>query len=78
MWEFKELLNSKYGLSLESYNDLYKWSIENISRFWEETWHFTGVVASKPFDKVIDSSSPFLHLRLGGGVHVTSLLAVPS
>lgn len=52
MWEFKDAINSKYGLDLQTYDDLYRWSIENIPRFWAETWHFTGVEASQPFKKV--------------------------
>jgi hypothetical protein len=55
MWDFKEKINKKYGLDLESYDDLYLWSIENISDFWAETWYFTGIKASKPFDIVGDT-----------------------
>lgn len=55
MWEFKELVNKKYGLELQSYDDLYAWSIENIAPFWGETWHFMGIKASKSFDKVRES-----------------------
>jgi hypothetical protein len=53
MWEFKELVNRKYNLKLRSYDDLYEWSIGNIPEFWEETWFFCGIKASRPFDKVI-------------------------
>jgi acetoacetyl-CoA synthetase len=53
MWEFLLLVNEKYGLKMQSYHDLYKWSIDNIPQFWEEIWHFCGIKADKPFDKVI-------------------------
>ena len=53
MWEFKERVNRKYNLRLQSYDDLYKWSIDNIPEFWEETWLFCGIRASRPPDKVI-------------------------
>ncbi|RDW88582.1 acetoacetyl-CoA synthetase [Coleophoma cylindrospora] len=58
MWEFKDVINQKYSLNLDSYDDLYRWSIANISDFWAETWHFTGIVASKPFDRVLESNAP--------------------
>lgn len=52
MWGFKDTLNSKYGLNLQTYDELYRWSIENIPQFWAETWSFCGVEASQPFKKV--------------------------
>jgi len=58
MWEFKELINKKYGLKLNSYDDLHQWSIDNITEFWGETWHFTGIKASKPYDKILEPNAP--------------------
>jgi acetoacetyl-CoA synthetase len=52
MSTFKDAINAKYGLELRTYDDLYRWSIENIPQFWAETWHFVGVEASQPFKKV--------------------------
>ncbi|GKT51606.1 malonamoyl-CoA synthetase vrtB [Colletotrichum spaethianum] len=52
MWAFLLRVNSKYGLELADYPGLYKWSIENVAEFWEEVWHFVGITASRPFDKV--------------------------
>lgn len=52
MWRFIQHVNEKYGLRLEGYPGLYKWSIENVAQFWEEVWHFVGIKASKPFEEV--------------------------
>jgi acetoacetyl-CoA synthetase len=52
MYSFMQAINSKYALHLTTYEELYQWSINNIPEFWEETWHFTGITASKHFDKV--------------------------
>jgi len=52
MWKFIEKVNEKYGLKLETYRELYGWSVDNIAEFWEETWYFTGIKASRPFEKV--------------------------
>lgn len=52
MWKFLQHVNSKYGLDLDDYAGLYKWSIDNVAEFWEETWDFVGIKASKRFDKV--------------------------
>lgn len=56
MTEFKKMVNERFKLDLKSYDDLHKWSIENISDFWREVWDYTGVKASKPYDKVCRSS----------------------
>ncbi|KAK9365756.1 hypothetical protein V1509DRAFT_632027 [Lipomyces kononenkoae] len=57
-WHFLELINNKYGTELESYRELYQWSIDNISTFWGEVWDFANVVSSKPYTSVVDASAP--------------------
>jgi hypothetical protein len=52
MYKFMQDLNKKYQLDLRGYDDLYKWSIDNIAKFWGEIWEETGVKASKPFVSV--------------------------
>jgi len=52
MAEFKRVVNQKYGLKLKNYDDLYKWSIDDIGSFWGEVWDFTGITASKHYDEV--------------------------
>lgn len=61
MYEFKEIVNKKYGLKLKTYDDLYRWSIENIAEFWEETWWFTGIRVEKGFEKVRNGWFLFCH-----------------
>jgi acetoacetyl-CoA synthetase len=52
MYEFLELVNKKHGLELKTYDNLHRWSIDNVAKFWEEVWDFTGMVADKRFSKV--------------------------
>ncbi|KAK4204468.1 putative acetoacetyl-coenzyme A synthetase [Triangularia verruculosa] len=58
MWKFLQHVNSKYGLSLAGYPDLYKWSVDNVADFWGDVWHFAGIKASKPFDQVLSPDAP--------------------
>lgn len=51
MYKFIQRINKKYGKSLDSYDTLYDWSINNISDFWEEVWDYTGMVGTR-FTKV--------------------------
>ncbi len=51
-FEFKTLIETKYSVQLHTYQDLQKWSNNNLNNFWDEVWHFTGIKASTPFSKV--------------------------
>lgn len=44
------------GLALENYDDLYHWSVESYSDFWAEFWKFSGIVFSRMYDEVVDTS----------------------
>ncbi|MGE5464817.1 MAG: acetoacetate--CoA ligase [Syntrophothermus sp.] len=56
---FMERVNTRHGLSLGSYAELYQWSVENIPEFWAEVWDFTGIKASKNYDQVVDDLRKF-------------------
>ena len=50
-------MNKSRGLTLENYNDLYDWSVNNISDFWEEMWKETEIISSQPYTRVIDDEN---------------------
>ena len=56
---FIEFVNKKYGLKIDSYAQLYNWSVENIPDFWAAMWEFGEVIASRGYDKVVDDLSKF-------------------
>jgi len=56
---FIELVNRKYGLKIESYRELYDWSIEKITDFWAAMWEFANIIASRGYDKVVDDLDRF-------------------
>ena len=57
MFHFITFVNERYGLDIGGYDDLYKWSIERIPDFWAAVWDFIGVVASAPYETVVDDLS---------------------
>jgi acetoacetyl-CoA synthetase len=59
MTRFIDFINKKYDLKIESYFQLYKWSIENIPDFWAAMWEFGGIISSRKYDKVVDDLSKF-------------------
>nr|XP_058895676.1 acetoacetyl-CoA synthetase isoform X2 [Kogia breviceps] len=56
MDRFRAVVGAAYGLALENYDDLYRWSVESYSDFWAEFWKFSGIVFSRMYDEVVDTS----------------------
>jgi len=59
MTKFINLVNKKYSFEINSYAQLYNWSIENITDFWAAMWEFGGIKASRGYDKVVDDLNRF-------------------
>ena len=51
IYAFKQHVTQKYKLDLPTYHDLWTWSVERPSAFWEEIWHYTGIIHAKDYDK---------------------------
>jgi len=49
-------LKNNYHLEFDSYENLYQWSISEISTFWESIWKFCEVQTSVPYKKVMGPS----------------------
>ena len=54
MYRFMSIVNEKYRQNFTEFTSLYAWSIENIADFWETMWEFGDIIATKPYDQVID------------------------
>lgn len=53
--DFLTKINNKYNKSFQTYNDLYQWSISDISASWAEIWDYVGIRTSKPYTRVVSS-----------------------
>ncbi|XP_074258136.1 acetoacetyl-CoA synthetase isoform X3 [Saimiri boliviensis] len=56
MDRFRAAVGAACGLALENYDDLYHWSVESYSDFWAEFWKFSGIIFSRTYDEVVDTS----------------------
>jgi acetoacetyl-CoA synthetase len=54
MYRFMHFINDRHGLNFSEYEPLYRWSIDHISDFWAAMWEFSDIIASRPYDQVID------------------------
>lgn len=48
MYRFMQWINERFSQSLKTYPDLYQWSIEHISPFWDALWEYIAVKAKTP------------------------------
>ena len=51
---FVEIVNQIYDTDIVDYDEMYKWSIDNIPEFWEQMWDFAEIIASESYEEVID------------------------
>nr|XP_036870350.1 acetoacetyl-CoA synthetase [Manis javanica] len=56
MDRFRAAVGAACGIALDNYDDLYHWSVESYSDFWAEFWKFSGIVFSRMYDEVVDTS----------------------
>ena len=54
MAQFIHRVNEIYGLEIKSYDELFNWSVNHISEFWEQIWDFSEIKHSIPYTKVVD------------------------
>jgi len=57
MYRFMGIVNQKFNQSFNEYQSLYEWSIENIADFWATMWEYADIIASRPYDEVIDDAA---------------------
>ncbi len=50
LFAFQQHVAKKRRVSTSSYRELWQWSIDHPSAFWEEVWHYTGIKANKQYD----------------------------
>ncbi len=50
---FMAQVNRRCGTDLDSYDELYDWSVTEIATFWAQIWDFADIVHSRPADQVL-------------------------
>ena len=68
--QFIGFVNKKHALEIDSYDELYDWSIEKIPDFWAALWEFAQVKASQGYEEVVDGLSRFPGAKWFGGARL--------
>jgi len=53
MSAFMRFANERHALSLSSYAQLHRWSVDRMEDFWRAVWDFTGVIAESRGERVL-------------------------
>jgi acetoacetyl-CoA synthetase len=54
MYRFMNFINERFNQNFTDYSQLHQWSIDNIPDFWAAMWDMAGIIASQPYDRVVD------------------------
>ncbi|RJO67261.1 MAG: acetoacetate--CoA ligase [Myxococcales bacterium] len=57
MAKFLHFINKREKTKFSTYEDLYRWSVSSIDRFWAAIWDFGEIRFSKPYEKVVEDLS---------------------
>ncbi|KAL2865427.1 acetoacetyl-CoA synthase [Aspergillus lucknowensis] len=57
IYQFMRNTAEKHGVTLDNYDDLWKWSVSEPAKFWEDIWLYTAVNAHKSYSKVMGSET---------------------
>lgn len=55
MTHFMGAVNKKFGKNFSTYDELYRWSIENIPDFWAFMWEYGKIIHSSPYKRVVNT-----------------------
>jgi acetoacetyl-CoA synthetase len=57
--QFISFINEKYALRIQSYSELYRWSVTSVTDFWSALWDYIGVISSRPYERIVDDLNMF-------------------
>ena len=54
MHRFLQYVNRRFRKDFRTYEELYRWSVDDVATFWGAMWDFGEVIASSPCERVVD------------------------
>ncbi|KAF2646719.1 acetoacetate-CoA ligase [Massarina eburnea CBS 473.64] len=59
MWKFMQTCNRTHGLNMQTYRELYEWSVGPLrTDFWDELWKASPLIYSGSYTEVVDTTTP--------------------
>ena len=54
MAQFMYRVNQAYGLNMNSYDELFNWSVNHIPDFWGQIWEYAEIKHSIPYSTIVN------------------------
>lgn len=70
--KFMDFLDKTRGKKIHNYEELYQWSIENISEFWSAVWDFCDIKSSKLYHRVVSDENQMPGVKWFEGAELNS------
>ena len=55
MTQYVRWLGAQRGVQIDGYDELWRWSVENIEEFWASIWDYFEVESAIPYERVLSS-----------------------
>ena len=69
MYQFMQAMNAKHGFAMETYLDLWQWSVDDLEMFWTEIWEYFDIIGTKPTGPMVQGQMPEAHWAAGATVN---------
>lgn len=69
MYQFMQAMNTKHGLTMQSYLDLWDWSVDDLEVFWTEIWEYFEIIGEKPTGPMVQGHMPDAQWAAGAKVN---------
>ena len=63
IWAFLNLVNERTGAEMTTYEELYKWSVDQPVQFWEAVWDFYDIIGDKAEGFAGDYTPEFIKMN---------------
>jgi acetoacetyl-CoA synthetase len=55
--EFMTWAGARHGRAFSDYDELWRWSVDELEQFWGDIWEYCGVRASRAYEQVLSPST---------------------
>lgn len=56
---YQRFIKGEHGVAFDNYQQLHQWSVDHTEDFWESIWQFSGVIASRRYNTVLEDKERF-------------------
>ncbi len=56
---YQRFIKGEHGVAFDNYQQFHQWSVDHTEDFWESIWQFSGVIASRRYNTVLEDKERF-------------------